>query len=67
MSGNLGAVAHLREETGILHFLPEETPLAAARATLGADAFEPAWREDRATKLEEAVRYALEGRRARGT
>jgi len=37
--------------------------LADARAALGADAFELAWREGHAMKLEEAVR----GRGVRGT
>jgi hypothetical protein len=57
-----GAIAHLRDETGFMELLPaKETALADARATLGADAFELAWREGHAMKLEDAVRYALEG------
>jgi non-specific serine/threonine protein kinase len=61
----LGAVAHLRDETGFLQPLPGETALADARATLGADAFELAWREGGAMTLDDAVRYALGGQTGR--
>jgi len=63
----LGAVAHLRDETRFLQPMPGETALADARVTLGANAFELAWREGSAMDLEETVRYALNGRVARGT
>jgi hypothetical protein len=63
----LGAVARLRDETGFLQRIPGETALADARVTLEADAFELAWREGSAMDLEEAVRYALNGRVGRGT
>jgi non-specific serine/threonine protein kinase len=63
----LGAIAHLRDETGFLQPVPGETVLADARVTLGADAFDQAWREGSAMELEEAVRYALNGRVAGGT
>ena len=61
------AVARLRDETGISQpFLPGETVLADARVALGADTFELAWREGNAMKVEEAVRYALNGCGERG-
>jgi len=59
-----GAVAHLSDETGILAPPREETALANARVTLGADAFDLAWREGSAMDLEDAVRYALNNRAA---
>jgi len=62
-----GAVAHLSDETGILAPPREKTALADARVTLGADAFDLAWREGRAMELAEAVRYALNDRAADGT
>jgi len=62
-----GAVDRLRDETRFSAAIHQETALADARVTLGADAFDLAWREGHAMKLEEAVRYAMEGRRARGT
>ena len=66
----LGAAARLREESGLSippHEQREHTRVAAAaRAALGDDAFDQAWREGRAMDLEEAVRYAMESRGARG-
>jgi hypothetical protein len=51
------------DETGVL--APRrETALADARVTLGADAFDLAWREGSATDLDDAVRYALNNRAA---
>jgi hypothetical protein len=35
--------------------------LSAARAALGDDAFDRAWREGRARTLEDAVKYAVSG------
>jgi hypothetical protein len=40
---------------------------AAARAALGDDAFDRAWREGSAMELKEAVRYTLNGRVKVGT
>src|SRR6266567_15762 len=67
----LGAAGCLREETGLCippHEEREHMRVAAAtRAALGDDAFDQAWREGSAMDLEEAVRYALNGRVAGGT
>ena len=67
----LGAAARLREEIGLALSVREEREhkrmAAAARAALGDDAFDQAWREGSAMELEEAVRYALNGRAAGGT
>jgi hypothetical protein len=61
----------LREELGLSippHAEHEHTRVVAAtRAALGDDAFDQAWREGSAMDLEEAVRYALNGRVAGGT
>jgi non-specific serine/threonine protein kinase len=67
----LGAAARLREETGLPIPVYEEREhkrvAAAARATLGDDTFDLAWREGSAMELEGAVRYALNGRAEGGT
>jgi non-specific serine/threonine protein kinase len=67
----LGAAVRLREEIGLALSVHEEREhkrmAAAARAALGEDAFDQAWREGRAMDLEEAVRYALNGQVAEGT
>jgi non-specific serine/threonine protein kinase len=67
----LGAAARLREEMGLPIPVREEREhkrvAAAARAVLGDVAFDQAWREGHAIKLEEAVRYALNGQLAEGT
>jgi tetratricopeptide (TPR) repeat protein len=64
----LGAAARLREAIGLpipLHEEHEHKRVAAtARAALGDDAFDRAWREGSAMELEEAVRYALNDRAA---
>ena len=60
-----GAVAHLCDETGASE-PSKETAIADARATLGADAFDLAWREGNSMSLEHAVHYALENREASG-
>ena len=60
------AAERLREEIGVplrsFDRANYEDALVAARAALGDDAFERAWREGRAMTLEDAVRYALDGR-----
>ncbi len=65
----LGAAARLREESGLSIPPHEEREhervAAAARAALGDDAFDQAWREGRAMNLEEAVRYTLGGQTGR--
>jgi predicted ATPase/DNA-binding winged helix-turn-helix (wHTH) protein len=62
----LGAAARLREEMGHTMSVHEEREHkrvgAAARAALGDDAFDQAWREGSAMELEEAVRYTLNRR-----
>jgi predicted ATPase/DNA-binding winged helix-turn-helix (wHTH) protein len=62
----LGAAARLREEMGLPIPVHEERDhkrmAAAARAALDVDAFDQAWREGSAMDLDEAVRYALDGR-----
>jgi tetratricopeptide (TPR) repeat protein len=62
----LGAAAALREEIGHRISPHDEREhkrvAAAARAALGDDAFDRAWREGGAMALEEAVRYALDRR-----
>jgi non-specific serine/threonine protein kinase len=67
----LGAAARLREETGLARSVHEERDhkrmAAAARATLGDDAFDQASREGSAMELEEAVRYALNDQMAERT
>jgi len=65
----LGAAAHLREEIGLRISPHEERErmTAAARAALGDDAFDQAWREGSAMELEEAVRYTLNDRLTEGT
>jgi predicted ATPase len=67
----LGAAARLRDEMGLpipMHEEHEHKRVAAtARAALGDDAFDRAWREGRAMDLDEAVRYTLNGRVAGGT
>ena len=67
----LGAAAHVRKEIGLslpLHDECEHTRVAAAtRAALGDDAFDQAWREGSAMELEDAVRYALNGRSTANT
>jgi tetratricopeptide (TPR) repeat protein len=67
----LGAAARRREEIGHSIPLHEERDhkrvVAAMRAALGDDTFDQAWREGSAMELEEAVRYALNGRVAGGT
>ena len=60
-----GVIARLRDETGVPVGFYEQTELANARLALGDDAFDQASREGSAMALEEAVRYALEGRGAR--
>ena len=65
-----GVIARLRDETGVPLAGRDETALADARLAdarlaLGDDAFNQAWREGSAMELEEAVRYALDGRAAR--
>jgi DNA-binding CsgD family transcriptional regulator len=62
-----GAAQALRESTGQQRW-PLDQPAhdadtAAARASLGDDAFEPAWKEGAALSLEDAAAYAS---RARG-
>ncbi len=62
----LAAAARQREEIG-LRLPPHEERahkrvVAAARAALGDAPFDQAWREGSAMDLEEAVRYALNGR-----
>jgi len=61
-----GAAARLRARIGIPIPFNEEADykraVATTRAALGDDAFEQAWREGSAMELEEAVRYAMEGR-----
>jgi len=60
-----GAAEALRDAIG--NFLPPsgrinyDGDVAEVHAQLGEAAFQEAWREGRATPLEEAVRYALEG------
>ena len=58
----------MREEIGLGIPPPEEREhkrvAAATRAALGDDAFDQAWREGGAMRLEEAVRYALNDRAA---
>jgi predicted ATPase/DNA-binding winged helix-turn-helix (wHTH) protein len=56
-----GAVAHLGDDAAVLPLSRGESVLSDVRATLGADAFELAWREGYAMTLDEAVRYALDG------
>ena len=56
-----GAVAHLGDDAAVLPLSRGESALSEARITLGADAFELAWREGYARTLDEAVRYALDG------
>lgn len=67
----LGAAARLREEIGLALSVHEEREhkrvAAATRAVLGDDAFDQAWREGGAMELEEAVRYAMNGRATRHT
>ena len=67
----LGAAARLRREMGIPIPVREEREhkrvAAAARAALGDAAFDQAWREGHAMDLEEAVRYALNGRSSANT
>jgi hypothetical protein len=61
-----GAVDRALEAIG--HTMPPrmgsmfERTIAAARAALGEPTFTAAWAEGRATTLEQAVAYALEGR-----
>jgi hypothetical protein len=59
----LGAAARLREETGLARSVHEERDhkrmAAAARATLGDDAFDQASRGGGEMSLDDAVRYAL--------
>jgi predicted ATPase len=56
-----GTIARLRGETGIpVAFRIDQTALTNARLALGEAAFDQAWREGQAMKVEEAVRYALE-------
>jgi non-specific serine/threonine protein kinase len=65
-----GAAARLREEIGIPIPFNEEAEykraVATTRVALGEDAFDQAWRQGSAMELEEAVRYALNGRAAGG-
>jgi len=67
----LGAAARLREEIGLRISVHEECEhkraAAAARAALGDDAFDQAWREGSAMDLEDAVRYALNDQVAEDT
>jgi len=67
----LGAAAHVGEEIGLslpLHDEREHARVAAAaRAALGDDAFDQAWREGSAMDREHAVRYTLNGQVAEGT
>jgi hypothetical protein len=66
-----GAAARLRDEIGIPIPFNEEADykraVATTRVALGEDAFDKAWSEGSAMELDAAVRYALEGRGARGT
>jgi len=59
-----GAAARLREEIGALLPFNEADQfkgvVAAARATLGDEAFNSAWHEGHSMKLEEVIRYAVE-------
>jgi predicted ATPase len=60
-----GAGERLREEQGVqappMHRSREDRQFAGARAALGDDtAFDLAWKEGRAMKFEDAVRYALD-------
>jgi len=61
-----GAAQRLREEIGApmrLHDQAEyNRSVSSARAAWGDDAFNEAWREGRAMSLDDAVRYALDGR-----
>ena len=63
-----GAAQRLREEIGApmrLHDQAEyNRSVSSALAAWGDDAFNEAWREGRAMSLDDAVRYALDGRRA---
>jgi tetratricopeptide (TPR) repeat protein len=61
----LGAAARLREEIGkpifwVHEVRDHERVVAAARAALGVDAFDRAWRDGRAMAVDDAVRYALD-------
>src|SRR6266576_1292401 len=60
----LGTAGRLREETGLALSVHGERELkrvaAAARAALGDDAFDQAWREGSAMTLDDALRYALD-------
>ena len=62
-----GAAQTLHETKGIprdLDFLAEaDTRISAVRSGMGEIAWEEAWRKGRAMTLEEAVSYALEGRK----
>jgi len=55
-----GTIARLRGETGIPVAWSDQTALTNARLALGEAAFDQAWREGQAMKVEEAVRFALE-------
>jgi DNA-binding winged helix-turn-helix (wHTH) protein len=61
----------VKDENGLWLPPPEEREhtrvVAAARAALGNDAFDQAWREGGAMDMEEAVRYTLDGRVAGAT
>jgi tetratricopeptide repeat protein len=67
----LGAAARVRQEFGLSLPLYDEREhkrvTAATRAASGDAAFDLACREGHAMKLEEAVRYTLNGRLAGGT
>ena len=53
--------ADVRDREWTIRAAPKRV-VAATRAALGDDAFDQAWREGSAMDLEEAVRYALNGR-----
>jgi predicted ATPase len=67
----LGVAARLREEMGLALAAHEEREhqrvAAAARAALGEEAFDQAWREGGAMDLEEAVHYTLNRRSTANT
>lgn len=65
----LGAAQAIRDPQGYARSRPEqaayELDLARVRSALGAEAFAAAWDEGAALSPEEAVAYALRGRRSR--
>jgi hypothetical protein len=59
-----GQAARLRDEIGSppspLERLNNDRRIASARASIGAAAFDLAWREGHAMTLEQAIEYALQ-------